>query len=139
MFVNNILETVYNNFSIDGFEISETEFNIPYTKNGVKISDVSYASQGERSFLSLALSFALIHKSIKDYNVMLLDEIDATLDTRNRATFINILTQMIELIDSEQVFMITHNNMFDSYPVDIIMTSDVNLDSYKNANVIFKA
>lgn len=139
MFVNNILETVYDNFSIDGFEISETEFNIPYTKNGVKISDVSYASQGERSFLSLALSFALIHKSIKDYNVMLLDEIDATLDTRNRATFINILTQMIELIDSEQVFMITHNNMFDSYPVDIIMTSDVNLDSYKNANVIFKA
>ena len=139
MFVNNILETVYDNFAIDGFEISETEFNIPYTKNGVKISDVSYASQGERSFLSLALSFALIHKSIKDYNVMLLDEIDATLDTRNRATFINILTQMIELIDSEQVFMITHNNMFDSYPVDIIMTSDVNLDSYKNANVIFKA
>jgi chromosome segregation ATPase len=139
MFVNNILETVYDNFSIDGFEISENEFNIPYSKNGVRINDVSYASQGERSFLSLALSFALIHKSIKDYNIMLLDEIDATLDTRNRATFINILTQMIDLIDSEQVFMITHNNMFDSYPVDVIMTSDINLDSYKNANVIFKA
>lgn len=139
MFVNDILSSIYENFEINGFEISESEFNIPYTKNGIRIGDVAYASQGERSFLSLALSFALIHKSIKDYNIILLDEIDATLDNRNRATFLNTLIQMIDLIDSDQVFMITHNNMFDSYPVDIVMTGDVSLDNYKNANVIFTA
>lgn len=139
LFVNNILSSIYDNFEIEGFEITESEFNIPYIKNGVRINDVSHASQGERSFLSLALSFALINKSIQDYNIMLLDEIDATLDTRNRSMFLSILLDMIDLIDSEQVFMITHNNMFDSQPVDIIMTSDVNLDSYDNANIIFKA
>lgn len=139
MFVNDILATIYDDFEIDGFDISDTEFNIPYVKNGVRINDVSHASQGERSFLSLALSFALIHKSIQDYNIMLLDEIDSTLDTRNRAIFLNILTDMLDLIESEQTFLITHNNMFDSQPVDIIMTSDVNLDSYQNANIIYHA
>lgn len=139
MFVNDILSTVYDDFEIDGFDISDTEFNIPYVKNGVRINDVSHASQGERSFLSLALSFALIHKSIQDYNIMLLDEIDSTLDTRNRAIFLNILMDMLDLIESEQTFLITHNNMFDSQPVDIIMTSDVNLDSYQNANIIYHA
>jgi DNA repair exonuclease SbcCD ATPase subunit len=138
LFVNNILSTVCDNFEICGFNINENGFTIPYIKNGVEIEDVISASQGERSFLALALSFALINRSIKDYNIILLDEIDATLDIRNRATFINVLTQMIEQIGSEQVFMITHNNMFDSYPVDIIMTTNVNLDSYKNANIIYK-
>lgn len=138
MFVNSLLASVYEDFEIDDFEISATEFNIPYIKNGIRIPDVVYASQGERSFLSLALSFALINQSIKNYNILLLDEIDSTLDIRNRAMFLNILTQQMESIDSEQVFLITHNNMFDSYPVDVIMTSDVEIDSYTNANIIYK-
>ena len=79
-----------------------------------------------------------MQNSIRDYNIMLLDEIDSTLDTKNRAIFLNILLHLMEIGDSEQMFLITHNNMFDSYPVDIIMTSDVALDNYKNANIIFK-
>ena len=115
MFVNEILSTVYDNFEIAGFEITDTEFNIPYIKNGVKINDVLYASQGERSFLALALSFALINKSINDYNIMLLDEIDATLDSRNRAMFLNILINMIETINSEQVLIcLFHRVIYDS-------------------------
>lgn len=138
MFINSILNSVCDNFEISGFEITESEFNIPYIKNGIEISDISHASQGERTFLSLALSYALMQNSIGDYNIMLLDEIDSTLDTKNRAIFLNILLHLIEIGDSEQMFLITHNNMFDSYPVDIIMTSDIALDNYKNANIIFK-
>jgi len=138
MYVNQLLEMVYgDNFEIDDFEINATEFNIPYIKNGIRINDVVYASQGERSFLSLALSFALITQSIKDYNVLLLDEIDSTLDTHNRSMFLNILEKQMEVIDSEQIFLITHNNMFDNYPVDIILTSDISLDNYKNSNIIY--
>ena len=40
---------------------------------------------------------------------------------------------------AEQLFLITHNNMFDNYPVDVIMTSDVNIDNFKNVNIIWKA
>lgn len=138
IYVNQLLEMVYGDtFEIDDFEINSSEFNIPYIKNGIRINDVVYASQGERSFLSLALSFALIIQSIKDYNILLLDEIDSTLDTRNRSMFLNILEKQMDIINSEQVFLITHNNMFDNYPVDIILTSDVELDNYKNANVIY--
>lgn len=139
MFVNSLLQSVYgDDFEIDDFIINADEFSIPYIKNGIYIEDVVYASQGERSFLSLALSFALINQSIRDYNILLLDEIDSTLDTRNRAMFLNILENQISFINAEQVFLITHNNMFDMYPVDIIMTSDTKLDNYRNANIIYK-
>ena len=138
IFVNSLLQSVYgNDFAIDDFDITPTEFNIPYIKNGIRINDVAYASQGEKSFLSLALSFALINQSIKDYNILLLDEIDSTLDTKNRAMFLNILEKQIDIIDADQIFLITHNNMFDSYPVDVILTSDYHIGNYNNANVIY--
>lgn len=137
--VNNLLERIYgDDFKIDNFEITSTDFNIPYIKNGVRISDVVYASQGERSFLSIALSFALLTQSVKRYNIPLLDEIDATLDMKNRRLFLNILEEQIDIINAEQVFLITHNNMFDDYPVDIIMTSDINIDNYNNACILYK-
>ena len=101
--------------------------------------DITYASQGERSFLSLALSLALIIQTLDKYNIMLLDEVDATLDTKNRRHFIDILEKLIVRTNSEQIFMITHNNMFDNYPVDVVMTGDVDIDNFKNVNIIWKA
>lgn len=139
MIVNNLLDTVYQGtLEIDDFEITDKEFKIPYFKNGIGISDVMLTSQGEKSFVSLALSFALIIQSLKNYNIMLLDEIDATLDQTNRLMFLSILEKQIEAIGAEQVFLITHNNMFDTYPVDVILTSDHELDNYKNMNLIYK-
>lgn len=137
MYVNELLEIIFDGeFEIDDFDINSTEFNIPYIKNNIRVNDVVYASQGERSFLSLALSFALITQSIKKYNILLLDEIDSTLDIRNRAMFLDILEKQMQIIDSEQVFLITHNNMFDNYDVDIILTGSNNITQYTNANII---
>lgn len=138
--INELLDIVYNGeLEINDFVINDKEFSIPYTKNGIGVKDVSKCSQGEESFVALALSFALIEQSIRDYNILLLDEIDATLDTNKRAMFISILEKQLDSIQAEQVFMITHNNMFDNYPVDLIMTSDIDVDNLKNTNVIFKA
>ena len=78
----------------------------------------------------------LITQSIKDYNILLLDEIDSTLDTSNREKFLQILEKQMEMIDGEQIFVISHNNMFNMYPVDIIdMQNKVNSDN-KLANYI---
>lgn len=138
--VNQLLETVYNgSLEIEEFIINDKEFRIPYNKNGLIINDVVKCSQGEESFISLALSFALIEQSIKDYNIMLLDEMDSPLDTGKRYAFLPILEKQLDSINAEQVFLITHNNVFDNYPVDIIKTSDVNIDNYKNTNVLFSA
>lgn len=99
--------------------------------------DVKYVSQGELSFISIALSFALSSIVLSKYNIMLLDEIDGPLDSDNREKFIKILEKQIEKIDSEQNFLITHNSMFSSYPVDIIDLSFKNdTSSYPMANFI---
>lgn len=121
---NELLDQVYDGrLYIDDFKINSDEFRIPFVRDGIEIKDASFASQGELSFLSIALSFALSAQSLTRYNIMLLDEIDGALDTKNREHFISILEYLLEMIHAEQVFVITHNNMFDMYPVDIINTN----------------
>ena len=120
---NQLLDVVYDgDLHLEDFEITADEFGIPYSTKGTTVKDVIYASQGERSFISLALSFALTYKSISKYNIMLLDEIDSTLDISNREKFLHVLEMQIDMIHAEQVFVISHNDMFNAYPVDIIDT-----------------
>lgn len=133
---NQLLDVVYDgDLHLEDFEITADEFGIPYSTKGTTVKDVIYASQGERSFISLALSFALTYKSILKYNIMLLDEIDATLDISNREKFLHVLEMQIDMIHAEQVFVISHNDMFNAYPVDIVDTrnrtsSNAELASY---------
>lgn len=133
---NQLLDVVYDgDLHLEDFEITVDEFGIPYSTKGTTVKDVIYASQGERSFISLALSFALTYKSISKYNIMLLDEIDATLDISNREKFLHVLEMQIDMIHAEQVFVISHNDMFNAYPVDIVDTrnrtsSNAELASY---------
>ena len=135
---NELLDIAYNGqIYIDNFKITPTEFTIPFYNRGKLIKDVKYASQGEISFLSIALSFGLASQTLSKYNIMLLDEIDGPLDTTNREKFIKIMENQIERIGSEQSFLITHNDMFSSYPVDVL---DLNFNNqekkYELANYI---
>lgn len=136
---NELLDIAYDgDIYIDKFHITPTEFRIPFYNKGKKLRDVKFASQGELSFLSIALSFGLSSQSLSKYNIMLLDEIDGPLDSKNREKFIRILENQIERIGSEQNFLITHNNMFSSYPVDIIDLSfqEKKTTDYELANFI---
>jgi DNA repair exonuclease SbcCD ATPase subunit len=127
--INNILNYVYHGeLEVDDFDITPTDFNIPYIKDGIRIPDISYASDGERAFLTLGLSFALVN------GILLLDELDGPLDSSNRALFLNTLEQGMKIFNMKQAFLITHNDMFDCYPVDVIMTKAV--DVQNNSNVI---
>ena len=134
---NDLLDLVYEDeLYIEDFNISADEFKIPYVTKGIEIDDVCYASQGEKSFISLALSFAMIYQSISRYNIMLLDELDSTLDTSNREKFLQILEKQMDMISGEQIFVISHNNMFSMYPVDIIDTANKTDENNKLANYI---
>lgn len=135
---NELLDIAYDGqIYIDDFKITPTEFTIPFYNRGTLIKDVKYASQGELSFLSIALSFGLASQTLQKYNIMLLDEIDGPLDTRNREKFIRILENQIDRIKSEQNFLITHNDMFSSYPVDIIdLGFNADNKKYELANYI---
>jgi len=136
--VNDLIYDIFeDDVEIQEFKITETDFKIPFTKNGILIDDIEKASQGQRSIISLALSFALVRQSDFQYNIMLLDEVDGSLYTSDRNKFISILFKQIKAIGSRQVFLISHNNTFDGFPVNIIMTTDEIVEKTNN-NTIMK-
>lgn len=127
--VNDLISDVFgDSIEILDFDINETDFKIPYAINGSPVKDISSASQGQRSIISLALSFALVRQSLSDYNIMLLDEMDGPLYKDDRDKFISILFKQIQAINAEQIFIVSHNNTFDGHNVNIIMTTDENVD-----------
>ena len=148
--VNELLDKVYNGnlrlvdkpVVIDGKEfkitVNENEFKIPYIKKGTYVNDIKSASQGERSLISLAISFTLIKLYMGEYNLMLLDEMDTNLDERSRYKYIIIIDAYLDSINAEQAFMVSHNNMFDSYPVDLIQTSEYDSSSMQSVSNIIK-
>ena len=136
--MNELLDIAYGGeLRVEPFVINDKEFRIPFRRHGVVISDISAASQGETSMIVAALSFALIKQSLYKYNIILLDEIDGPLDEELRSRFLEIIEAISQLIDSEQVFIISHNNTYNNYPVDVITTGENKLD-FKNANIIFE-
>lgn len=136
---NELLDIAYNgNIYIDKFKITQSEFSIPFYNRGHLLKDVKLASQGEISFISIALAFALASQTMHKYNIMLLDEIDAALDISYKEKFLKILENQLDRVRGEQCFLITHSNMFSSYPVDIVNFGQLN-DDYEGTIDIIKS
>lgn len=137
--INELIADVFeDDLEILDFNITETDFKIPYVINGQVVEDIEYASQGQQSIISIALSFALVQQSIFDYNIMLLDEVDGPLHFSDREKFIGILFKQMAAIHSDQVFMISHSNgIFEGNPVNIIMTADEDIET-SNRQVIMR-
>ena len=109
--------------------MTETEFRIPVRKANMSVCrDISEASQGETALTKTALSFAVFQHALGRYDILCLDEIDSTLDSANRAGFMDILQQQVETLGLEQVFVISHNHHFHSAEVGIICFRDHSLD-----------
>ena len=139
--INELISDIFeDDLEIVEFNISESnnEFRIPYTINGQYVPDIEFASQGQQAVISIALSFALCRKSMFDYNIMLLDEIDNSIHKSDRERFIMILSKQMQAIHAEQVFLITHNDIFQQsgLPVNILMTTNEIVDTYKNQSVM---
>lgn len=134
---NNIIKEIYEDkLTLSDFIINDKEFTIPYIVNGVKVKDISSASQGETSIINLALSLAIIENFVTDYNILLLDEIDGALSTKNKQKFFNVLDKQLQKIKARQVFVISHNDLYNTYPCDVILTSKQILPD--GVNIIFK-
>lgn len=123
---NDLLDIIYHGtFRLADFNVTPDSFEVPYIKNNAKLADIRYASQSEVSLATLALSFALSSRASNRYNIMLLDEIDGGLDEVNRMFFMKMLDAQMDIINSEQVFVISqHLEEMSSIPMDIIQLSD---------------
>lgn len=139
--INDLIADIFeDDLEIIEFAISEdsNDFKIPYRINGQDVPDIEFASQGQQAVISIALSFALCRKATFDYNIMLLDEIDNSIHKSDRERFIMILSKQMMALGTEQVFLITHNDIFQQsgLPVNIIMTTPEIVDPYDNQTVM---
>ena len=137
LLANKILHDIFDSsITLQDFVINEKEFSIPYSVNGIHIKDVDYASQGQKAAIIMAISFALLRQYMSRYNILLLDELDAPLYKENKEKFIFAVENQMLSMGCDQCIMITHNNFFENYPVNIIYTSNENVNDFNKANVI---
>lgn len=136
---NELLSLLFEGEYVLGqFIINESEFRIPCIGSGLANDDISSMSTSQICMISMILSFVMLQQSSSRYNILKLDEIDGGLDTQNRLQFFNILDRIMEILNTEQVIIISHNSEMDYSNCDIIqlkMTGDEILNS---GNVIYK-
>ena len=141
LYANTILEELFGDeYKLCSFEINATEFRIPCEVRGELVSDISLMSSGERAILSLVLSLTLMYQSSSEgsYDIITLDEMDAVLDKTNRNRFVDALEKLMEIFNIEQILAVSHNDGFESYPVDLVLLRDYKLENTTNKTIIYK-
>lgn len=122
---NELLDIVCNgDLYIDKFDITADDFTIPFFRKGKRLKDVELASQGELSLFKIALAFAISANNISEYNIILMDEINAALDRWYSEKFLLLVEKQRAKIGADQIFLISHKDIGASYPVDIIDLTD---------------
>ena len=125
---NSLLDIAYKGNFFIKFEVNEKEFKIIVIKgDGTELNDISLASQGEVAMTNTSLSLSMLANITKGYNILYFDEVDGTLDNDNRRNFLSVLDLQIATLNSQQTFIISHNNEFYSADVDLIL-----LDGYES-------
>ena len=141
LYANAILEELFGDeYKLCSFEINATEFRIPCEVRGELVSDIALMSSGERAILSLVLSLTLMYQSSSEgsYDIITLDEMDAVLDKTNRNRFVDALEKLMEIFNIEQILAVSHNDGFESYPVDLVLLRDYKLENTTNKTIIYK-
>jgi DNA repair exonuclease SbcCD ATPase subunit len=140
---NELLDLAFDGDFEINFFTNEKEFFIQVRVDEDVKNDIKEASQGEIALTTISISLALIEQAIGKYNILALDEIDGPLDNNNRENFISILNKQIDKLGIEQVFVISHNDAFDTEEMDLILLKGSNVDQkgenfMKNKNIIFE-
>lgn len=136
---NELLALLFNGkFELLPYIINESEFRIPCInkESNVQHDDISSCSSGERSMISMMISFSLLHHSSTVYNILRLDEIDGALDQNNRSKFLIVLDRFMKELGVENCIMISHSSEMDMSNVDIIQLTPVD-NNQPNGNIIF--
>ncbi len=137
---NELLTLLFNGqFVIQPFVINDTEFRIPCLGSGYLNDDISSMSSSQIGMISMILSFALLHHSSTKYNIIKLDEIDGPLDYNNRVYFTDVLNSIMDIMNTEQCIMISHNSELQIDDADVILLKhdDTNID-YNRGNIIWR-
>lgn len=141
LYANSILHELFGDeYKLCNFEINATEFRIPCEVRGELVSDIALMSSGERAIISLVLSLTLMYQasSTGSYDIITLDEMDAVLDKTNRNRFVEALEKLMDIFNIQQILAVSHNDGFESYPIDLVLLRDYKLENTANKTIIYK-
>ena len=119
------------------FVINENEFRIPFIGEGLPVDDISSGSSSQIAMMSMIINLVLLHQASTEFNIAELDEVDGALDSYNRSNFINILFHSINILNIEQLFLISHSLEADNTFADIIKLKSNDTYASINGNVIW--
>ena len=135
---NELLSMLFNGeFILEPFIVNESEFRIPCRGDGLSHDDISSMSTAQKTAISMIISFALLHQSSTKYNIICLDEADGGYDSLNRSQFISLLDRLMNLLNCEQAFLISHNNEIDTSACDMICLKNTTSE-LMNGHIIWK-
>lgn len=128
---NMLLDIIYQGtIQIEDFYMTDRDFLIPIRNNGLVTNDISELSQGEEALIKTAISFSIFSNNLSSvYNILYLDEIDSTLSEDNRRLFLNVLKKQLDLLNVEQVFIISHNNAFHTEDIGMVLLDGHTVDT----------
>lgn len=139
--VNKLLGMIFNGqYQILQYVINENEFRIPFVGNGMIVDDISNGSTSQVCIMGMIINLVLFTTGSTKYNIVSLDEIDGGLDHQNRYLFVNILQQICDILNIDQLFIISHSVESALQAVDVVLLSDQ--EYYRNqfgaANIIYQ-
>ena len=138
--VNQLLGMLFSGqYHILQYVINEDEFRIPFIGNGMTVDDISSGSTSQVCMMGMIINLVLANMCSSKYNIVCLDEIDSGLDNQNKYMFIDILNKISEILNIEQLFVISHSIESSLSNIDVILTSDSQdyRDLFSDANIIY--
>lgn len=139
--VNQLLGMIFHGqYQILQYIINEDEFRIPFVGNGLVVDDISNGSTSQVCIMGMIINLVLFTSGSNKYNIVSLDEIDGGLDHENRYLFVNILQQICDILNIDQLFIISHSVESALQSVDVVLLSDQEyyVDQFAAANVIWQ-
>lgn len=108
-------------FNILPFIITEDEFRIPIAvQGGLNHDDITSMSSAQIALISMIISISMLSQVSTSMNIIVGDEIDASLDTENRRRFFDILLALMDMVNASQSILISHNSEYTQNECDVI-------------------
>lgn len=104
-----LLDTFDGKLYLKEFLVTDDSFIIPYVYNGTESPDISMASSSQQATITSAISLAILSKLIDKYGIYTADEIDNTLNSKNKSEFIHIMASQMKYVGITQSFIITQS------------------------------
>lgn len=139
--VNQLLGMMFGGqYKMLNYVINEDEFRLPFVGNGLTVDDISSGSTSQVCIMGMIINLVLANSSSSKYNIVSLDEIDGGLDHINRYLFVDVLQKICDILNIDQLFIISHSVESALNNVDVILLSGSQeyIDQFSHANIIYQ-